>query len=525
MDQLEKLKKKRASIRASVTKLISKIDSLIESDDRETETHLEILDQLSRKEESLRTLNGEIEGFITSPTDYDTEIVNSEEYEDKIISCKFKIQSRIKRLEADSSVVTVTQGPVVRNNSANIKLPEIPLPKFSGKYEEWSNFKMQFDNIISSNEQLSAEQKLHYLKAALVGEAKSLETLNDSFASLFQALQERYENKKLIVETHVNAILDSVKLPYESARGLRSLIDSINRNMRALKVLGYERNELSDILILNIVLQKLDKETLKQYEFSISSNDVPKLDNLISFLEKRSQILENINKTTFVKPRCSQDRVKPKSLFVKCNNSMSHCILCKQNHPVYTCDSFLRLEASQRNDVVAKNNLCFNCLSDRHKLSSCNSKSCCKICRKRHNTLLHREKQAMIGSNVPVVDSKPTPIKQDLNPDAIEFREGTAEATYAVSKSEEPVLDLSTSSPTASTSYSQSAPTKRFEESRHRNKKQKTSHVVELLQLVQRQHEETREVDNQILTLFKDQNSLFRQSLNLQKEFNCCSCK
>ncbi|XP_023236884.1 uncharacterized protein LOC111635960 isoform X2 [Centruroides sculpturatus] len=439
MDQLEKLKKKRASIRASVTKLISKIDSLIESDDKETETHLEILDQLSRKEESLRTLNGEIEGFITSPTDYDTEIVNSEEYEDKIISCKFKIQSRIKRIEADSSVVTVTQGPVVRNNSANINLPEIPLPKFSGKYEEWSNFKMQFDNIISSNEQLSAEQKLHYLKAALVGEAKSLETLNDSFASLFQALQERYENKKLIVETHVNAILDSVKLPYESARGLRSLIDSINRNMRALKVLGYERNELSDILILNIVLQKLDKETLKQYEFSISSNDVPKLDNLISFLEKRSQILENINKTTFVKPRCSQDRVKPKSLFIK-YNSMSHCILCKQNHPVYTCDSFLRLEASQRNDVVAKNNLCFNCLSDRHKLSSCNSKSCCKICRKRHNTLLHREKQAMIGSNVPVVDSKPTPIKQDLNPDAIEFREGIPHSLSCIDNGNKTVI-------------------------------------------------------------------------------------
>ncbi|XP_067122120.1 uncharacterized protein [Centruroides vittatus] len=440
MDQLEKLRKKRASIRASVTRLISKVDSLVESDDRETETFLEILDQFSRKEESLRTLNGEIEGLITSPTDYDTEIVNSEEYEDKIISCKFKIQSRIKRLEADSSVVMVSQAPVGRNNSANIKLPEIPLPKFSGRYEEWSNFKMQFDNIISSSEQLSAEQKLHYLKAALIGEAKSLETLNDSFASLFQALQERYENKKLIVETHVNAILDSVKLAYESAKGLRNLIDLVNRNMRALKVLGYERNELSDILILNIVLQKLDKETLKQYEFSISSNDVPKLDNLISFLEKRSQILENINKATFVKPRCNQDRVKPRNLFVKCNNSMSRCILCKQNHPVYNCDSFLQLEVSQRNDVVAKNNLCFNCLSDRHKLSHCNSKSCCKICRKRHNTLLHQEKQAIIGSNAPVIDSKPISTKQDLNPDAIEFRESIPHSLSCIDKGNKTVI-------------------------------------------------------------------------------------
>ncbi|XP_067129376.1 uncharacterized protein [Centruroides vittatus] len=119
---------------------------------------------------------------------------------------------------------------------------------------------------------------------------------------------------------------------------------------------------------------------------------------------------------------------------------MSRCILCKQNHPVYNCDYFLQLEVSQRNDVVAKNNLCFNCLSDRQKLSNCNSKSCCKICRKRHNTLLHQEKQAIIGSNAPVIDSKPIPTKQDLNPDAIEFRESIPHSLSCIDKGNKTVI-------------------------------------------------------------------------------------
>ncbi|XP_071042257.1 uncharacterized protein [Parasteatoda tepidariorum] len=291
MDNIEKCRKKRATIRTSATKLITKADTIIQSDTKEITGLNEIFEQLSQKESILTSLNSEIENLISVPAEFETEISASEEYSEKIISAKCKIKNCLTYLESVNQV-KLTPASFV-NNSVSIKLPEILLPKFSGKCEEWSTFKLQFNNVITSNNQLTNAQKLHYLNSALIGEAKNLITLDDTFTSLYTALEERYENKRLIVESHVKSILDIEKLSHESAKDLRNLIDCVKKNIRALTILEYNRNDLSDIFILNIVLQKLDRETRRQYELNISSNDVPKLDDLFSFLEKRAQILEN----------------------------------------------------------------------------------------------------------------------------------------------------------------------------------------------------------------------------------------
>ncbi|GFU78587.1 integrase catalytic domain-containing protein [Trichonephila clavipes] len=62
------------------------------------------------------------------------------------------------------------------NGKNSIRLPQIPLPEFSGVIAEFSNFKNQFINLISNNEQLNDSQKLYYLRASLKGEAKLLES-------------------------------------------------------------------------------------------------------------------------------------------------------------------------------------------------------------------------------------------------------------------------------------------------------------------------------------------------------------
>ncbi|GBM91351.1 hypothetical protein AVEN_7003-1 [Araneus ventricosus] len=220
------------------------------------------------------------------------------------------------------------QSTVSFSNTPTIKLPEIPLPKFSGRYEEWNNFKLQFNNLITSNSQLSQEQKLHYLNSSLTGPAKDLQSIDDTFDSLFKALTDKFENKMLLVELHINEILEAGKLTTESAKDLRNLTDNIKKSIRGLKVLEYNRNNLSDVLILNIVISKLSKQSRQYYESSLSSNEVPKLDDLISFLEKRAQILENINKNATVKPKPFRDRYgKPKTFFVKPNKVERPCAM------------------------------------------------------------------------------------------------------------------------------------------------------------------------------------------------------
>ncbi|GFV98896.1 uncharacterized protein TNCV_1879331 [Trichonephila clavipes] len=90
------------------------------------------------------------------------------------------------------------------NGKNSIRLPQIPLPEFSGVIAEFSNFKNQFINLISNNEQLNdSQKKLYYLRASLKGEAKLLESPSDSFDSLFKALEDRYENKRQLIDSHV----------------------------------------------------------------------------------------------------------------------------------------------------------------------------------------------------------------------------------------------------------------------------------------------------------------------------------
>ncbi|GFS58005.1 DUF1758 domain-containing protein [Trichonephila clavipes] len=135
------------------------------------------------------------------------------------------------------------------NGKNSIRLPQIPLPEFSG-------------------------------------EAKLLESPSDSFDSLCKALEDRYENKRQLIDSHVLEIVNYEKIYSESAKELRALIDCINRNIRALKVLKYEQNDLSDIILINIILQKIDKESRKQFELSLKT-EVPTFDSIMKFLEKR----------------------------------------------------------------------------------------------------------------------------------------------------------------------------------------------------------------------------------------------
>ncbi|GFW46506.1 uncharacterized protein TNCV_4811931 [Trichonephila clavipes] len=182
------------------------------------------------------------------------------------------------------------------NGKNSIRLPQIPLPEFSGVIAEFSNFKNQFINLISNNEQLNDSQKLYYLRASLKGEAKLLESPSDSFDSLFKALEDRYENKRQLIDSHVLEIINYEKIYSVSAKELRALMDCINRNIRALKVLKYEQNDLSDIILINIILQKIDKESRKQFELSLKTAEVPTFDSIMKFLEKRSAVLENITR-------------------------------------------------------------------------------------------------------------------------------------------------------------------------------------------------------------------------------------
>ncbi|CAG4949711.1 unnamed protein product [Parnassius apollo] len=87
------------------------------------------------------------------------------------------------------------------------------------------------------------------------------------------------------------------------------------------------------------------------------------------------------------------------------------CILCKdkQHGNLYNCATFRKHSPSERYRIVRTNNLCLNCLRDKHLVAKCNSSSAFNKCARKHHTLLHFENSNISASSK--ADNEFTPTK------------------------------------------------------------------------------------------------------------------
>ncbi|GFQ83957.1 integrase catalytic domain-containing protein [Trichonephila clavata] len=153
----------------------------------------------------------------------------------------------------------------------HVKLPDLPMPTFSGKFQEFEQFKLQFMNLIGNNPSLNEVQKLCYLKGALKNEASLIQSDQDTFDSLMKALEVRYKNTRALVDIHIAEILSINKLNSEHPSQIRSIVDKVRNYLRSLKNLNLESNPLSDAIILHVLSNKIDKESQRLFHLSLTT--------------------------------------------------------------------------------------------------------------------------------------------------------------------------------------------------------------------------------------------------------------
>ena len=128
--------------------------------------------------------------------------------------------------------------PEVGMETRIAQLPKIPLPTFSGDYEDWDSFCDLFTTLVHEAPRVLDATKLQYLKTRLKGSAavliKDVAITNANYASTWQALKARYRNPRLIINKHLTALMEIPHLKKEFASELRSFVDEIQRIVRAL---------------------------------------------------------------------------------------------------------------------------------------------------------------------------------------------------------------------------------------------------------------------------------------------------
>lgn len=158
------------------------------------------------------------------------------------------------------------------SNQVKIRLPEIPIPYFNGRIEEWNSFKNKFEMLIGNNTTVNDVLRLHYLKAALKGDAATIQSPSDTYESLWNALIKKYELKRIIINEQINNLLNIKSMQRESSADLQTLIENIQKIIRILKNLDLHIDTLSEIMVINIISNKLDSETRKAFESQLSPN-------------------------------------------------------------------------------------------------------------------------------------------------------------------------------------------------------------------------------------------------------------
>lgn len=172
----------------------------------------------------------------------------------------------------------------------------VPIPTFDGSYASWPKFKAIFHDLMAKSGDTDAI-KLYHLDKALVGEAAGIldaKVLSEgNYQQAWSILTERFENMRVIVESHIRGLLSLRRMSTESHKELRLLLDEATRHVESLRYLQQDVIGVSEHIIVFLIASALDKSTRKAWESTQKKGELPKYEPTIKFLMSRCQILEN----------------------------------------------------------------------------------------------------------------------------------------------------------------------------------------------------------------------------------------
>lgn len=369
-----------------------------------------IFESALKYSEELRVLqprNPQMEVFEAAESRYYTAAASAE-----------SLQGRQQPVMNDT--LNTTAGVSGRQEFPN--LPKVQLPTFDGKQENWAAYKNRFLTLVHSRTDISDAVKCTQLFNTLTGPAMAkvaqFDPSEEDYTNAWKTLLEFYDHKRIITMKHLDALLDLPQLTKTSADDLATLLDTLRPNLHILEGLGARSSD--EHLLVRIIERSLPPAVRSKWQDKLSTNDLPKLDDLIQFIQKtifKQQAFDYSNQSQRnpqqKRPEVqhAQSSKKPKRnpahTFVTASISNSTastdvsmvCPMCRGAHRLFKCSKFHSLQVPDRRKFIEKIRACQNCLWD-HPLP-CDSQRRCKECKGEHHTLLHSEQGSNLGRSTP----------------------------------------------------------------------------------------------------------------------------
>ncbi|KAJ8932160.1 hypothetical protein NQ318_016654 [Aromia moschata] len=218
-----------------------------------------------------------IQSDIEILDDSDAQRKEGEFFEEQYFSVVSKAKELLAEFQETKTNANTDQS--VNYSRKNVHLPTLTLPKFHGQYEGWQSFHDAFEALVNRDKSLSNTQKFMYLNSCLEGEAasitESLIVTDDNYVIAWDLLRNRYENKRAILNAHVNALLD---LPSTQLRVIRvnNLQIPYRKQSRLVKQINWIRirNDQSTHIAQFHVNHKIT-QNIPTVSFDLSKLDIP----------------------------------------------------------------------------------------------------------------------------------------------------------------------------------------------------------------------------------------------------------
>ena len=378
--ELPDLRKERAIPKTAITKTAN----LLASD---RAAHINVRELQSRLDYVAQNLNryncvqSRIEQ-LKEATDEDLE--DRFEFEEKVVVLRAQIQSLIDQVS--KPVPTPVRSEVVP--TAEWKLPPMEPPHFSGEHQDWWEFKERMLAMVERCPHDIYKMDL-LIKAVKGGKAEKsltdLSSMDVTWSSAWKALLDRYDNKVLLVEHHLNAIFNAPSVETNNPSELRALVDVFRRHSRILNKLEQPIEQWSTIL-LYMLERRVDPSTKRAWREKMGITKIHTFADFVNFLLERCNILDSLTVNEKI------GDFNPESKHTTVNAAiMKHdavCSICGSSHPLYRCEKFNKMTLEERQRVITDSKLCRNCLSDQHFVRYCPSRNSCRTCHSRHHSML-----------------------------------------------------------------------------------------------------------------------------------------
>ncbi|XP_036336104.1 uncharacterized protein LOC118746357 [Rhagoletis pomonella] len=303
------------------------------------------------------------------------------------------------------------------SHECEFRLEPLAIPTFDGTMQTWLAFKDAFELLVHNTEYPEA-YKLGKLRQAVSSHAVPLvgSVYSGGYGEVWSALKERFDNKKQLAETHVSRLLNIKPSSEDSSESLLAIFDTVQESLRSLRVIGLPVVEW-DAILVPIIVSKLPTVTQREWNMSCLPTEIPKLDELLSFLSQRAHSLSTAivtwssrtDATSRGQQRTSSQRTV-KSHVAAAEDGK--CAYCQGPHRTTKCTRFLAMNHEERVNALKAARLCFNCLKLGHSAKQCPS-GLCRHCNRKHNSLLCRETLSTNAGGLTATTTQPVPMNKD----------------------------------------------------------------------------------------------------------------